>query len=75
MKLKQQNDNPGGNKLFKAMLTGVEDLNLNVGEVDPFTGKKFASGTVEIHPRWHLTAQVDATQQTRGLIVYVLRFR
>lgn len=75
VKLKQRNDKPGGNKLFKTLLAGVEELNLNVGEVDPFTGRKFASATVELHPRWHLTAQVDDTQQTRGLIIYVLRFR
>ncbi len=75
VKLKQRSDKPGGNRLFKTLLTGVEDLNLKVGETDPFTGRKFASATVEIHPRWHLTAQVDDTQQTRGLIIYVLRFR
>ncbi len=75
VKLKQRNDKPGGNKLFKALLSEVEDLNINVGEVDPFTGRTFTSSTIEIHPSWHLTAQVDDTQETRGLIVYVLRFR
>ena len=75
MKLKKRASKPGGNKLFKNLLEGVDDLNLNVGEKDRFTGRKFSSATIEMHPRWHLTAQVDAQQQTRGLIVYVIRFR
>ncbi|MGB0993165.1 MAG: translocation/assembly module TamB domain-containing protein [Akkermansiaceae bacterium] len=73
--MKQRADKPGGNKLFRAMLEGTEDLNLKVGEVDPFTGRKFSSATVEVRPRWHLTAQVDNLQETRGLIVYVIRFQ
>ena len=74
-KIQQRNDKPDGNQLFKKLLSGIDDLNLNVGETDPFTGRKFTSATVDIHPHWNLTAQVDDTQQTRGLIVYVIRFR
>jgi len=75
LKLQQRNEKPGGNKLFKTLLSGMDDLNLNVGETDPFTGRKFSSATVELHRRWNFTAQVDDTQQTRGLIVYVIRFK
>ena len=75
LKLKKNNEQADGNKLFHEILKGVEDLNLNVGEKDRFTGRKYSSATIEMHPRWHLTAQVDADQQTRGLIVYVIRFR
>ena len=75
LKLQQRNDKPGGNKLFKTLLSGIDDLNLNVGETDQFTGRKFSSATVEVHPHWNFTAQVDDQQQTRGLIVYVIRFR
>ncbi|MBK1830549.1 translocation/assembly module TamB domain-containing protein [Verrucomicrobiaceae bacterium R5-34] len=75
MKLQQRNEKPGGNKLFKTLLSGIEDLNLNVGETDPFTGRKFSSATIEMNRHWNFTAQVDDTQQTRGLIVYVIRFR
>jgi hypothetical protein len=75
MKLKKRSDKPGGNRLFEALLKGVDDLNLNVGEKDRFTGRKFSSATIELNPHWHFTAQVDALQQTRGLIVYVVRFR
>ena len=75
LKLQQRNNKPDGNKLFKALLSGVDDLNLNVGETDPFTGRRFTSAKVNIHRNWNLTAQVDDTQQTRGLVVYVFRFR
>lgn len=75
LKLQQRNEKPGGNKLFKTLLSGMDDLNLNVGETDPFTGRKFSSATIDFHRRWNFTAQVDDTQQTRGLIVYVIRFK
>ncbi|MFK7909591.1 MAG: translocation/assembly module TamB domain-containing protein [Akkermansiaceae bacterium] len=75
MKLKKRTDNPNGNQLFRKLLDGVDDLNINVGEKDRFTGRKFSSATIELSKHWHFTAQVDAQQQTRGLIVYVLRFR
>ena len=75
LKWQQRNNKPGGNKLFKAMIDSVDDLNLNVGESDPFTGRKFTSATLGIKKNWNFTAQVDDTQQTRGLVVYVIRFR
>ncbi|GAA5495541.1 hypothetical protein Rhal01_01719 [Rubritalea halochordaticola] len=75
IKMRQKAEQPGGNQLFVALLKGVENLNLNVGEKDAFTGREYYSATIELTPQWHLTAQVDNEQQTRGLVIYVIRFR
>lgn len=75
LKMRQRAEAPGGNKLFAALLKGVENLNLNVGDKNTFTGKEYYSATIELTPSWHLTAQVDNEQQTRGLVIYVIRFR
>ncbi len=75
IKTQQRKGGAEGNKLFKLLLTGMQNLNLNVGAVDEFTGRKYASAKLDLDPRWHLTAQVDDAQRTRGLVVYVIRFR
>lgn len=74
--LKQRNDRPGGNRLFSTVLSGIEDLDLKVGEANELTGEKYASATVKLHRRWYLTAQIDNNQppQTRGLVIFALRF-
>ena len=76
LELKQRSDRPDGNRLFSRILSGVEDLDLKVGEVNELTGEKYASATVELHRRWFLTAQIDNNQppQTRGLLIFALRF-
>jgi len=77
LELKQRNDRPGGNKLFSRILSGIDDLDLKVGEVNELTGEKYASARVKLHDRWYLTAQIDNGQppQTRGLLTFALRFR
>lgn len=83
MKLRQRIDKPGGNKLFHRLLGGIGDLNINVGEKNRLTGRRFSSATIKLNQRWHVTTQVDtqvdaqadAQQETRGLIVYVIQFR
>lgn len=75
IKMQQRQDPFGGNKLSRILLSGIENFNLNVGEKDQFTDREYASATLALNKDWHLTAQVDDSQQTRGLIVYVIRFR
>lgn len=77
LELKQRNDRPGGNRLFSTILSGIDDLDLKVGETNDLTGEKYASARVKLHDRWYLTAQIDNGQepQTRGLLTFALRFR
>ncbi|MFT5904848.1 MAG: hypothetical protein ACI9E1_000435 [Cryomorphaceae bacterium] len=77
MELKQRNDRPGGNRLFGKVLSGIDDLDLKVGEKNQLTGEEYASASIKLHQRWYLTAQIDNREppQTRGLIIFALRFR
>jgi len=77
LELKQRNDRPGGNKLFSKVLSGIDNLNLKIGEKNQLTGGKYASATVKLHDRWYLSAQLynDQPPQTRGLLIFALRFR
>ena len=77
LELKQRSDRPGGNKLFSKVLGGIDNLDLKVGETNQLTGDKYASATAKLHRRWFLTAQIDNNQppQTRGLLIFALRFR
>lgn len=77
LKLKQRHGNAEGNRLFKKLISGIQDLDLKIGETNELTGDKYASATAKLHDRWYLTAQIDNNQppQTRGLIVFALRFR
>ena len=76
LELKQRSEKPDGNRLFVKLLDGIDQLNLKVGEVNELTGEKFASATFKLHRRWFLSAQIDDGQppQTRGLLIFALRF-
>jgi len=76
LELKQRSERPGGNRLFGKLVDKIDQLNLKVGEVNQLTGEKFASATFKLHRRWFLSAQIDDNQppQTRGLLIFALRF-
>ncbi len=74
-KLSENKQTPHGNRLFKTLLKTMSEMNLNIGEVDEFTGRQYSSVSYKIHRRWYLTAQLDNEQKTRGLIVYIIRFK
>ncbi|MGJ8677280.1 MAG: translocation/assembly module TamB domain-containing protein [Akkermansiaceae bacterium] len=75
IKMKQRQQTASGNQLFQTMLSSIENFNVSVGEVNQFTGKKFTSASIDLSKNWNLTAQVYDSEQTRGLIVYVIKFR
>ena len=75
MKLENEEKVSGANKLFGALLSGMQKLNLEVGKEDVFTGSKYTSASVDIGSNWLFTTQVDAELETRALIVYLIRFR
>lgn len=54
----------------------LKDVELQVAGSDPFTGKRRNSVTVPIpnSTRWNVSAAVDSESNTRGLIIYLLRF-
>ena len=75
LKLQQRQDIPGGNKLFGALTTVIDQLDLQVGQDDEFTGRKFTSASLDLNEHWHLTTQIDEDTRARGLVVYLIRFK
>lgn len=54
----------------------LKDVELQVAGADPFTGKRRNSVTIPVpqSDRWFVTASVDSESNTRGLVMYILRF-
>jgi len=50
-------------------------VNVNIGGTDQFTGKQFNSATIKIHDRWYVIASMDLENNTRGLLLYTIRFK
>ena len=55
----------------------LKDVELQVGGVDPFTGKRRNSVTLPLpnSNRWFVSASVDSESNTRGLALYIIKFR
>ena len=53
----------------------IVQLDLQVGQEDKFTGRKFTSASVKLRDCWGITTQVDEEQRARGLLVYMIRFK
>ncbi|MDQ8189882.1 translocation/assembly module TamB domain-containing protein [Roseibacillus persicicus] len=54
----------------------LKDVEIQVAGADPFTGKRRNSVTIPVpeSDRWFVTAAVDSESNTRGLVMYILRF-
>ena len=73
--LKDKFQKLGKKNLFHRALAGLDELELNVGENDPFSGRKLNSATMKVAKNWFLSAAVDATGDTRGVVIFSVRFR
>jgi hypothetical protein len=65
---------PMGKRLMP-LLSLLDDVELAVGEPDPYSGKKRASATIPVGSHYFLYGGVDGEGQTRSLLMYELRFR
>ncbi len=67
---------PGKNKRLKSIARKLnQKVNVNISATNPFTGKTFNSATVKLKKRWYLMASIDLENNTRGVILYTIRFR
>lgn len=73
--LKDQFQVPGRDSMFQRFLKQLDDVELNIGENDPFSGRKLNSATLKVSNNWFLSAAVDATGNTRGVVIFSVRFR
>ncbi len=55
----------------------LKDVEIQVAGADPFTGKRRNTVTLPIpsSDHWFISASVDAESNTRGLVLYILKFR
>ncbi|MEO1857871.1 MAG: translocation/assembly module TamB domain-containing protein, partial [Rubritalea sp.] len=74
-KIKQESGQSRSTKLLEVILSSIDDFEFNINETNGFTGRKFSSAKIKLNPRIYITAQVDEEKQTRGLVVFVLKFR
>ncbi len=70
---------PPGSKLhpLAKFAEPLKDVEIQVAGADPFTGKRRNAVTIPFpeSDRWYVSAAVDSESNTRGLVLYVLRFR
>ena len=74
-KIKQESGQSRSTKILEVILSSIEDFEFNINETNGFTGRKFSSAKIKLNPHIYITAQVDEEKQTRGLVVFVLKFR
>jgi len=65
---------PGQNKTIGKLLDAVDQVDLRVGDDDPYSGRKFNSATLQLSSRWHASAGFDAEGNSRGILIYALRY-
>lgn len=65
---------PMGQKLMP-LLSKLENVELAVGEPDPYTGKKYASAKMPLFSRYFLYGAVDALGRTRTLFMFEVKVK
>jgi hypothetical protein len=65
---------PMGQKLMP-LLSKLENVELAVGEPDPYTGKKYASAKMPLFSRYFLYGAVDALGRTRTLFMFEVKMK
>lgn len=65
---------PMGQKLMP-LLSKLENVELAVGEPDPYTGRKFASAKMPLFSRYFLYGAVDALGRTRSFLMFEVKLK
>ena len=73
--LRRKYAKPNGNSAFQRLLKNADEVKLNLGEDDPYSGRRFTSATLELSRRWNLSAAIDDQGHSRALMIYSLRFK
>ena len=62
-------------KFLKPVLEVLKDVDVRIGEVDAYTGRDYTSATLRLGDRWLTSFSIDDDNRSRGLLIFVLRFR
>lgn len=57
------------------VLEFFKNIDLQVGEIDPYTGRDFTSVTVPINDRWLTSISFDDESHNRAVLIFVTRFK
>ncbi|MFC5050113.1 translocation/assembly module TamB domain-containing protein [Rubritalea spongiae] len=75
IKLKQESGSARETAVIEKLIGLLQEFEFNIDQTDGFTGRQYSSARVKLTDRFYLSAQIDDKNQTRGLLLYVLRFR
>jgi hypothetical protein len=64
-----------GLKFLEPALKVFENVDLQVGENDPYTGRDFNSATLNVTDNWLGSVAIDSDGNSRGVVIFLLRFR
>ncbi|BCX50123.1 translocation/assembly module TamB [Haloferula helveola] len=64
----------GAVKVLRPVFKVLDKVDFQVGEVDPYTSKKYNSATFNLDDNWLLTAGISDEGNTRTKVTYLLRF-
>jgi len=62
-------------KFLEPALKVFENVDLQVGESDPYTGRDFNSATLHVTDQWLGSVAIDSDGNSRGVVIFLLRFR
>ena len=67
---------PGKMKILKSLVSKLNKVvNINIGATDQFTGREYNSANIKIHDRWYFIASIDQDNNSRGILLYTIRFK
>ena len=64
----------GEENFVTGIVGALDNLDLRVGDADPFSGRRFNSATLQLSSKFFVSASVDNEGNSRGIVIYALRF-
>jgi hypothetical protein len=65
---------PFGNQLGE-FFGILEEIDIRIGANDPYTGRKLSSASIELSDRLLISVAIDEEGNSRGVLMYLFRFR
>ncbi len=52
-----------------------ERIELSLGDINQFTGRRYSSASLQLNDKWDFTTQIDEEGESRALLIFSIRFR
>ncbi|MGJ8696238.1 MAG: translocation/assembly module TamB domain-containing protein [Verrucomicrobiaceae bacterium] len=73
--LRRRYGKEGSNSIVERLLKNSDQIKLNLGDYNRFSGRHFTSATMDLSEKWAITTSVDDKGATRAMVVFSIRFR